>query len=228
VSAPGAATHWLPLCAFGMLVWLCARASAAAYRERDRHGAAVLRWCRQAHMPSDTELMASAAAGDPEAFAAIYDRHAGALLALAQRMLARSDEALDLLHDVFLEAWQHVREYDPSRATPRTWLIVRLRSRALDRLARARRGADLTQQLAALPVLATDPGAEERRDLLRALVALDGDVRRALELTYFDGLTAVEISDRDGTPIGTVRSRLARGIEQLRALLTTLKGASDG
>ena len=55
---------------------------------------------------------------------------------------------------------------------------------------------------------------------------LDSDVRRALELTYFDGLTAVEISEREGIPIGTVRSRLARGIDQLRRLLTTLTGAS--
>ena len=78
-------------------------------------------------MPTDVELMQRAQSGDTEAFAAIYDRHAGALLALAQRMLG--GEALDLLHDVFLEAWQEVRSYDPSRATPRTWLLVRLRSR---------------------------------------------------------------------------------------------------
>jgi len=178
-------------------------------------------------MPTDIELMQRAAAGDPEAFAAIYDRHAGALLALARRMLPRSDDALDLLHDVFLEAWQHVREYDGSRASPRTWLIVRLRSRAFDRRARAARGEGAVRELEISPALQGLHGNIDRQhDIAQALLELDGDVRRVLELTYFDGLTAVEISDRNGIPIGTVRSRLSRGVDQLRRLLTTLTGAS--
>lgn len=182
-----------------------------------------------ARMASDTELMQRAAAGDPEAFAAIYDRHAGALLALAQRMLRDPNEALDLLHDVFLEAWQHVRTYDASRASPRTWLIVRLRSRALDRRARAARGPSLTRQPeVALEVSsAAAPQAERGRDVARAIASLERDVREVLELTYFDGLTAVEISERAGIPIGTVRSRLARGLERLRSLLSVWKGTSD-
>jgi RNA polymerase sigma-70 factor (ECF subfamily) len=178
-------------------------------------------------MPSDIELMQRAAEGDPEAFAEIYDRHAGVLLALAQRLLPRTVDALDLLHDVFLEAWQHVREYDPGRSAPRTWLIVRLRSRALDRRARAARGSSVANQLETVPGLnpMSGEGSALQGDLLievtRALEVLDGDVRRVLELTYFDGLTALEISARDGTAVGTVRSRLARGLTQLRGLLTT-------
>lgn len=171
-------------------------------------------------MPSDIELMERAAAGDAEAFAAIYDRHAGTLLAVAQRLL-RSDEALDLLHDVFLEAWQRVREYDASRSAPRTWLIIRLRSRALDRRARAARGVSVAEQLEAMPRAASVFG-ERQLEVARALRELDGDVRSVLELTYFEGLTALEISERDGSPVGTVRSRLARGLEQLRKILGTL------
>jgi len=178
-------------------------------------------------MTSDIELMQRAAEGDPDAFAAIYDRHAGVLLALAQRLMPRPSDALDLLHDVFLEAWQHVREYDPGRASARTWLIVRLRSRAIDRRARAARGTNVAQQLevlAALSPIASEAGALRGDQLLavtRALEQLEADVRRVLELTYFDGLTAAEISARDGTAVGTVRSRLARGLAQLRDLLNT-------
>jgi RNA polymerase sigma-70 factor (ECF subfamily) len=172
-------------------------------------------------MPSDIELMERAAAGDAEAFAAIYDRHAGTLLAVAQRLLSRSDEALDLLHDVFLEAWQRVREYDASRSAPRTWLIIRLRSRALDRRARAARGVSVAEQLEAMPRAASVFG-ERQLEVARALRELDDDVRSVLELTYFEGLTALEISERDGSPVGTVRSRLARGLEQLRKNLGTL------
>jgi len=176
----------------------------------------------------DIELMKRAALGDPEAFAAIYDRHAGALLALARRILPGSEDALDLLHDVFLEAWQHVRDYDATRSVPKTWLIIRLRSRALDRKARAARGASIARQLQAVPALneasagQAAPHDERQLEVARALSDLDHDVRRVLELTYFDGLTAPEISAREGTAIGTVRSRLARGLDQLRRLLRTL------
>ena len=185
-------------------------------------------------VPTDSELMQRAAQGDPAAFAEIYDRHASGLLALAQRMLPRSEEALDLLHDVFLEAWQHVREYDATRSAPRTWLIIRLRSRALDRRARAARGASMAEQLEAVPELRAQslvpaPVVTDRqREVVRALSDLDQDVRRVLELTYFDGMTAVEISERDGTAIGTVRSRLARGLAQLRALLNAFEGKRRG
>jgi RNA polymerase sigma-70 factor (ECF subfamily) len=186
--------------------------------------------------PSDVELMQRAQSGDADAFAVIYDRHAGALLALAQRMLGGGGlgraEALDLLHDVFLEAWQQVRTYDAARALPRTWLLVRLRSRALDRRARAARGASVVAQIEAVPALnalVAPVGAQDERQaaIAQALGALDDDVRSALELTYFEGLTAPEISARTGIPIGTVRSRLARGLERLRALLQVLeKGAA--
>ena len=173
-----------------------------------------------ADLPSDIELMERAAAGDAASFAAIYDRHAGTLLAVAQRLLPSSHEALDLLHDVFLEAWQRVREYDATRSAPRTWLIIRLRSRALDRRARAARGVSMAEQLEALPRAASVFG-ERQLEVARALGELEPDVRSVLELTYFQGLTAVEISERDGVPVGTVRSRMARGLTQLRKILGT-------
>src|SRR5262249_9415197 len=88
---------------------------------------------------ADAELMRRAAAGEVDAFAEIYDRHAPALLALLRRMLGTGGEAQDLLHDVFLQAWESVREYDASRGSARTWLLVRARSRALDRLQRRSR-----------------------------------------------------------------------------------------
>jgi len=58
-----------------------------------------------------------------------------------------------------------------------------------------------------------------------ALATLDADVRAVLELTYFEGLTAEEIAARNGAPLGTVKSRLARGLTRLHALLHELGGA---
>jgi RNA polymerase sigma-70 factor (ECF subfamily) len=180
-------------------------------------------------LPSDVELMRRAAAGEVDAFAAIYDRHAPALLALAQRMLTARSEAQDLLHDVFLEAWQCAREYDPERASVRTWLLVRARSRALDRMGRRAREHNARSALRpdgeAVRSHASTSAADRRVAVRQALDELDASVRETLELSYFAGLTAEEIAARMDVPIGTVRSRLARGLQQLARVLNDLGGA---
>jgi RNA polymerase sigma-70 factor (ECF subfamily) len=175
---------------------------------------------------SDVDLMRRAGAGEVEAFAAIYDRHAPALLALAQRMLTGASEAQDLLHDVFLEAWQSAREYDPDRASVRTWLLVRTRSRALDRMGRRAREHDARSSLrphdGPAREHATAAEAERRVAVRQALAELEASVRETLELSYFAGLTAEEIAERMDVPTGTVRSRLARGLSRLAQVLSDL------
>jgi RNA polymerase sigma-70 factor (ECF subfamily) len=168
--------------------------------------------------------MASARQGDADAFAEIYDRHASAALALADRILRSRTEAQDLLQDVFLEAWEHVREYDASRAGVRTWLFVRMRSRALDRLGRATRRDAGARSVSARAADATQVPAERGLAVRQALAALDVDVRAALEASYFEGMTANEIAERVGIPVGTVKSRLARGLATLERVLDDVGG----
>jgi RNA polymerase sigma-70 factor (ECF subfamily) len=180
--------------------------------------------------PTDFELMQHAQKGQVEAFAALYDRHSPVALALAMRILSSPTDAQDLLHDVFIEAWQSVREYDPSRASVRTWLLVRMRSRALDRV--YRRGRERLVHRALAPVSpsvsAAAPPAERGFALREALAGLEEGVRSVLELTYFWGLTASEISARIDVPEGTVRSRLARGLSRLEQTLSELEGTQHG
>ena len=172
---------------------------------------------------SDEELMPLAQAGDVDAFASLYDRHAPSALGLLARMLSSASEAEDVLHDVFLEAWQAVREFDRRRASVRTWLLVRARSRALDRIKRRAREPKPFEGLApvgvALPALARGTDIEQRLSVQRALDALDPSVRQALELSYYEGLTGGEIAERTGVPEGTVRSRLSRGLAALASAL---------
>src|ERR1051325_6352773 len=92
----------------------------------------------------DEVLVAAMAAGDRAALATLYERHASLLLGLALRIVRERREAEDLLHDVFLEAWRAAKDFDPKRGKVRTWLAVRMRSRALDhqKSARVSRNAD--------------------------------------------------------------------------------------
>ena len=76
--------------------------------------------------------------GDRRAVAALYARHAPLLLGLALRIVRERCEAEDLLHDVFLEAWRAAKDFDPARGRVRTWLAIRMRSRALDHQKSAR------------------------------------------------------------------------------------------
>src|SRR5215510_11625299 len=80
----------------------------------------------------DEVLVAAMAAGDRAALATLYERHGSLLLGLALRIVRERREAEDLLHDVLLEAWRHAKEFDPKRGRVRTWLAIRMRSRALD------------------------------------------------------------------------------------------------
>src|SRR5688572_30117813 len=80
----------------------------------------------------DVDLVIAVAEGDREALALVYDRHSGPMLAVGVRIVRDRGEAEEILHDVFLEAWKRAGDYDPSRGTVRTWLMLRMRSRCLD------------------------------------------------------------------------------------------------
>src|SRR6476659_7248701 len=94
---------------------------------------------RMATVPStadDLDLLRRAAAGDSSAVLALYDRHAGVLMALATRVLGSRDEAEEVVQESLIRVWQEARSYDPARGGLRAWLCTIARNRALDRLRR--------------------------------------------------------------------------------------------
>jgi RNA polymerase sigma-70 factor (ECF subfamily) len=170
-------------------------------------------------------VLYSVARGDRQALAQLYQRHSSVMMALAQRMLRDAREAEDVVHDVFMEAWRHAGEYDPTRASVRSWLLLRLRSRCLDRMRSA--GVRRVQLMAEVVEVSRDEGESHKPDHSRIRAALDGlsvDHRTVLELGYFQGLSSKEIADCLGIPIGTVKSRVGAALGQLRRAL----GAESG
>jgi len=179
----------------------------------------------------DAALVTAMAAGDRAGLARLYDRYAPTLLAVGMRMLGGRREAEDLVHDVFLEAWRRADGYDRARGTVRAWLLVRLRSRALDRHRAALNAPvtlDGTGRLEERAAESEDPTlAPDRAAVRRALATLSSEQRTVLELGYFEGLSASEIAVRTGAPIGTVKSRVATALAKLRAGLNP-DGAEGG
>ncbi len=171
----------------------------------------------------DTRLIALIAAGDRAALGLLYDRYASVLMAVSLKMMGARREAEDLVHDVFLEVWQRAGDFDPRRGSVKVWLLVRMRSRCLDRLRSAgyarvssigERGDELLGSIAA----GGESAADERR-LREALRALPESQREVLYLGYFEGMSSTEIADALEIPVGTVKSRVAAALSKLREAL---------
>jgi RNA polymerase sigma-70 factor, ECF subfamily len=179
-----------------------------------------------ASAPSDLDdvaLVHAMARGDAEALALLYDRYSGTMLALAHRIVGRGAEAEDVIHDVFLEAWRHSADYDATRGSVKSWLLLRARSRSLD----VQKSARVSKQASALDdswlaELADPSGGEspDRQRIRKVLLALPPEQREVLLLGYFEGLSSSEIALRVGVPIGTVKSRVAAGLSALRGALS--------
>lgn len=175
---------------------------------------------------AEAALMARVAAGDAEAFEAVYERHARAVHSYVSAQLDRSGDVEDVCQVAFLVLWRHASRFDPRRGGVRGWLIGIARNQAIDRLrARARR---TRAEAAAVAIAALEPpddpvsraGADraEAGRLRRLLDDLPDEQRDVLLLVHHGGLSQREIARVTGLPLGTVKSRLRLGLARVRLL----------
>lgn len=180
----------------------------------------------------DTVLLRRIAAGDGEALTELFDRHSPVVLGLLVRIVGSSAgraEAEEVLQEVFLQAWMQADRYDEERATPRGWLLMLARSRALDRLrrreAQRRREDEAAEEgarAAVVPLGTARLEAVERRSRIgAALGLLSPEQRHCIELAFFEGLTHTQIAERLQAPLGTIKSRILLGMNKLRQALST-------
>lgn len=172
----------------------------------------------------DIRLVSAMARGDTQALAQLYDLHAPLLLALVRRIVARTEIAEDIVHDVFLESWRRASDYDPERGSVRTWLALRARSRALDykKSSAVSRSVSLGEPRTMDALLGSVEDATlapDRARIRAALLDLPEEQHKALVLGYFEGLSSSEIAERMNCPVGTVKSRVAAALTRLRAVL---------
>lgn len=179
--------------------------------------------------PSDdaAALIARIAQGDREAFSRFYDTLAGRALGLIRRILRDPGAAEEVLQEVFWQIWREAHQFDPARGRPETWLLMRAKTRAIDKLRSIRRrertfvmSVDEGVAGSGAAGSANAGAAVEDRGLVQtALAQLPPAQRRVIELAFFEGLTQAEISARLGAPLGTVKTRARLGLERLRDVL---------
>jgi RNA polymerase sigma factor (sigma-70 family) len=171
-------------------------------------------------MSADLELAEHFRAGDEHALRLTYDRYGGAVFHLATRLLSNRSDAEDVTQATFVAAWQGRGTFDPERGGMLSWLLGIARRKAVDRLRAAARDDRVTATVRALPEPAAPEDSPER--VLDRLVIADelaqlpAEQRRTLELAFYDDLTHPQISAVTGLPLGTVKSHIRRGMENLR------------
>jgi len=178
-------------------------------------------------MATSVDLIRSMAAGDREAFAHFYDRYASLVYPLILRIVRERADAADVLQEVFWETWQTADAYDAARGTPEAWIVMRARTRAIDRVRSIRRKRETfvmpVDEVTArvTPDSESDPAerAEDRGVILGALARLPEAQREVIELAYYGGLSQTEIADSIKQPLGTVKTRIRSGLERLRTLI---------
>lgn len=171
------------------------------------------------------ELIAGIARGDRAAFERFYDSYSPLAFGLIRRILRDPEAAKEVLQEVFWRIWEEAGTYDPTRGSGEAWLVMRARTRAIDKLRSIRRReqtfvAPADERLTAAPETRRDDPAlvaEDRGLAESALGQLPGPQRRAIELAFLEGLTQTEIAARLGEPLGTVKTRIRLGLERLRA-----------
>ena len=190
-----------------------------------------------AEVAADAAIMASLAAGEPDALASLYDRFGRPAYALARRVVIDPTLAEDVVQEVFLAVWRAPERYDASRGTVSSWLLTLVHHRAVDavrREATRRRHTVAPAEDGDERDVPPGPGADVAavdavvaghvRDALQKLAP---DQRQVLTLAYFGGLTQSEVAERCQIPLGTVKSRMFTAVRKLRVLLEPYVAEGD-
>ncbi len=181
---------------------------------------------------SDHQLLSLVIEKNRDALSELYDRYSGLLYGVIVAIVRNTDDAEDLLQEVFVQLWRRASTYQPELAAPKTWLVKMAHNRAIDML-RSKRYQQKKQEV-------ETPGGEQgegrgepaveatwietvREDrshhLSRALERLTDQQRQLIDLAFFQGFTHHEISLSTSIPLGTVKTRIRAGMQSLRASL---------
>jgi len=182
----------------------------------------------------DRQLVAAAQAGDRAALDALLRRHYDRVHAVCRRIAGSSRDADDAAQEAMISIVRGLPRFD-GRAQFSTWAYRIATNAALDELRRRRRRPALAVvDDDARPTEVVDPLAErtveasaDRLSLDAALAALPEDFRVAVVLRDVGDLDYAEIAEALGVPVGTVKSRIARGRSQLAAALGNRTGGDE-
>lgn len=177
-------------------------------------------------IPSPEELASLvarvAAAGDKQAFAALFRFYAPRLKSFLGRQGFGEIECEDLVQETMLSIWRKASSFDPIRAGVSTWVYTIARNLGIDRWRREGR-ASTWHELTAADDVDPDPSVEARiiaseseSCVRHALTTLPEEQAAVIRMTYYGEDAQAEIARTLGIPLGTVKSRVRLALVRLR------------
>jgi RNA polymerase sigma-70 factor, ECF subfamily len=174
--------------------------------------------------PTDAELLAAHRAGDRHAFGELAGRYRARMWGLAVRMLRNPEDAADTVQEALVAAYRRAGSYR-GEAAVRTWLHRILVNACIDRIRQERRRRVVPRPDVEPPPRRQDMATElvTRLAVDEALAALPEHQRLAVVLVDVQGWPVQEAAAVLEVPVGTVKSRCARGRARLAVLLGHLR-----
>jgi len=179
----------------------------------------------------DLRLLARISQGEEKSLALLYDKYARLIYSLTLRIVRNDEEARELQQDVFLQVWNKAALFDNERGTFITWLVTLAHNKAINTL-RSRRykksALEAKQDIADITSDSTVDHhtperdaleTDERRNILKALDQIPEMQRKALYLSYYEGYSQSEIAEMLGEPLGTIKTRMRKGMMKLAGIL---------
>ncbi len=179
------------------------------------------------------ELLERVAQADESALRELYEATSSKLYGVAVRVVTNREWAEDVLQEAFINIWRIAGDYKASLSPPMAWMGLVVRSRGLDFLRRrASDRADVMQELDDVisdTVAGNSPNpmdtalaSEQAWALHQCLGKLENKQREVVSLAYLRDMSHNELSEQLKLPLGTVKTWIRRGLEQLRACMAKL------
>lgn len=168
-------------------------------------------------------LLSRVSSGDPQAVEECIEQYGRLVWAMACRFSANRSIAEDAVQEIFIDLWKSAGRFDPSRSTESAFIAMIARRRLIDRL-RSQNREPVTAELTENILLSSPhaPDIERSTEAKRVLALVDElgeDRKKALMLAVCYGLTHMEVAERLRMPLGTVKTHVRRGLDQIRQKL---------
>jgi len=155
-----------------------------------------------------------------EAFEYLYDRYSPALFGIILKIVKDEEKAADVMQDSFLKIWKNIRNYNAEKGSLFTWILNVTRNTAIDKLrvevkTQMSVSWENVKEIDLTPTVIYNP-SPSTIDLRAIVEKLLPEKKLLIEMVYFQGYTHEEVSEKLSIPLGTVKSRIRKSLQELR------------